>query len=106
MPNLAKILIFYTKYLRLSSKCSQCRSKAFQNEIKILNLNFDTFKEFVIWKKLSVNFGKTEKSDDQIPRYGKVLICDGLIDNIELFFPLRMYDHLSIKLLKIFPHII
>ena len=29
-----KCLSFYTKYLKLSSKCSQCRSKAFQNEIR------------------------------------------------------------------------
>ena len=27
-------MFFYTKYLKLSSKYSQCRSKAFQNEIK------------------------------------------------------------------------
>ena len=29
------MLSYYTKYLKLISKCSQCRSKAFQNEKKI-----------------------------------------------------------------------
>ena len=42
--NLAKMVSFYTKYLKLNSKCSQHRSKAFQNEIKFKNLNFDTFR--------------------------------------------------------------
>ena len=57
LPNLAKMLSFCTKYLKLSSKRSQCRSKAFYNEIKFLNLNFDTFKECFIL----TDFGKLGK---------------------------------------------
>ena len=44
----AKMFRFYTKYLKLSSKCSPYRFKAFQNEIRYKILNFDTFKGFII----------------------------------------------------------
>ena len=34
LPYLAKIFTFYTKYLKMSLKCSKYRVKVFQNEIK------------------------------------------------------------------------
>ena len=58
MPNFAKMFTFYTKYFKLRSKCSQYIVKAFYNEIKILILNFDIFKRFLILKE----FGELGKS--------------------------------------------
>ena len=46
---------FYTKYFKLSSKCSQYRFKAFQNEIKILFVNLDIYKGFFILPELGQN---------------------------------------------------
>ena len=52
LPNLAKMLTLYTKYFKLGSKCSQYRFKAFQNEIKFVIANFDTFKGFLTLAEL------------------------------------------------------
>ena len=41
LPILAKRLAFYTKYLNLSSKCSELRFKTFQREIKFKMFNFN-----------------------------------------------------------------
>ena len=41
----------------MSSNCSQCKFKSFQNKIKNLNLNFAIFKEFLI----ITEFGKLGK---------------------------------------------
>ena len=70
LPNLAKMFNFYNKYFKLSSKCSQYRFQAFQNEIKYYNLNVYIFKGFLIFTEfgskirlicqLSLNFGKTQ----------------------------------------------
>ena len=42
-----EMLTFYFKYLKLSSKCSQCKFKVFQTEINFSIVNFDTFKGFL-----------------------------------------------------------
>ena len=63
LPNLAKMFTLCTKYFQRSSKCWQCRFKAFQNEINILNFNFDIIKRFLIlteFGQLSLSFGKTK----------------------------------------------
>ena len=52
MPNIAKTLTFYTKYIRLSQTYAQLKIKVFQNEIKFENFNFNTFKGFLILTKL------------------------------------------------------
>ena len=46
-PNLAKMFTFYTKYYKLSSKCSEYRFKAF------LIVNFDKLKRFLILPEFS-----------------------------------------------------
>ena len=38
LPNFAKMFTFYTKYFKLSPKCSQYRFKTLQNKIKNANL--------------------------------------------------------------------
>ena len=42
------MFIFYTKYFKLSLKCSQYKFKAFWNEIKFSILKFDIVKRFLI----------------------------------------------------------
>ena len=73
------MLTYYTKYFKLSSKCSQYRFKAFQNEIKFLIVNFDIFKRFLLLPELgklagklkicqlSLSFAKTELTD--VPQF-------------------------------------
>ena len=68
LTNLAKMFTFQTKYFKLSSKCSKCRFKAFQNEINLFVLNFDIYNAFLILTefgkmgKVGLNFGKTQLS--------------------------------------------
>ena len=66
LPNLTKMLSFYTKHLKRSLKCSQCRFKAFQNEIKCQILNFDMTKGFLILKELGKNIGSKIRQIRQI----------------------------------------
>ena len=50
LPDLAKMFSFYTKHLKM--RCSQCRFKSFQNQIKFSNENFDVFMGFLILTEL------------------------------------------------------
>ena len=58
------MLRFYSKYLKLSSKCSQRRSKAFQNDFVLILILihlgnfFSEFAKFAKISQLSLNFGK------------------------------------------------